>query len=75
MKIVGVRYKNRVVEQVKMDDGKVLTVENAIGAAQRGWIQGFHVGTTRHDSNNPHLTLVSNSDGERSNNLSNLPRF
>ena len=71
--IVAVRYGSNGISHVQLNDGQVLTVEEAFPLVEQKIIAGVHTGGSR--GANPHKTLVSNPDGDSTNNLSNLPRF
>lgn len=71
--IVAVRYDGSGISAVQLNTGDIISAEQAVQLTEQGMIAGVHTGGTRGSS--PHKTLVSNPDGDTTNNLSNLPRF
>lgn len=72
-KIVAVSKEEGNIKQVKFQDGEVVDIEKAIEMAEQDLIENVNTGLTRGE--NPHKTLRSNPDGDKSNNLDNLPQF
>lgn len=72
-RIVGVHKLHGNIQQVKLNTGEVIDVEQAIQMAEQNLIGGVNTGATRGD--HPHKTLRSNPDGDPNNNLDNLPEF
>lgn len=72
-KIVRVRYSDDQSEitDVQLDDGRQLSIGEAINMAAQGNIEGVVVGKCR--GGRP--TLRTPKDNTSSNNLSNLPKF
>lgn len=71
MKIVAVKKDKDDICSVKLDDGSVYELNQAINMAKDGKIEGVNVGKDKLGRE----TLRSNPDGDESNNLSNLPEF
>lgn len=72
MKIVAVKQdKGQDIEAVKLDDGSVHQLADAIAMAKNNQIEGVNVGKDRLGRE----TLRSYPDGDPSNNLANLPKF
>lgn len=69
--IVAVRWDGRQIGQVKLEDGSVHNVVDAISLAQQGLIENVSIGTDR----NGFATLRSRRDSKTNNNLRNLPTF
>ena len=72
MKIVAVQKdENGVIQQYKLDNNNVVGIQQAISMVENGDIEGCNVFTTRSGNK----AIRSNNDGDKSNNLDNLPRF
>lgn len=72
MKIVGVRKdENGTIQGYKLDNNKVIGVNEAIQMVNNNQIENCNVFTTRSGSK----AIRSNNDGDPSNNLDNLPSF
>ena len=72
MKIIAVQKDERgVIQQYKLDNNKVVGVEQAIRMVKDNKIENCNVFTTRSGSE----AIRSNNDGDESNNLDNLPTF
>jgi len=61
------------ISELKLDSGKVITIEEAIQMAKNDELPGYNVGRTRGE--NAHDVLRGDADGDPSNNLDNLPTF
>ena len=71
--IVAVHYEGSVISEVQLNDGSIISADEAIKLVESNKIGGVNTGATR--GTDPHKTLRSMPDGDPSNNLSNLPRF
>lgn len=72
MKITNVKKDEKgVIQQYKLENGKVIDQAQAVQMVSSGKIEGCNVGATR----NGEKTIRSNPDGDPSNNLDNLPTF
>ena len=72
MKIVAIQEdKGYDIKAVKLDDGSVHQLADAIAMAKNNQIEGVNVGKDKLGRE----TLRSNPDGDPTNNLKNLPRF
>ena len=71
-KIVAVQKDEKgVIQQYKLDDNQVVDVSRAIQMVKDNKIENCNVFTTRNGSE----AIRSNNDGDKSNNLDNLPTF
>lgn len=71
-KIVAVRKDEKgTIHAYKLDSGDVITVDQAIAMCQMGQLEGVITGNSKNDT--PFIRGVA--DGDRSNNLDNLPEF
>lgn len=73
MNIVGVHYEEGSIANVKLDNGKIVDIGQAIELCKGGNLPGYHVGSTRNDSSNVHETLVTDRGAHTI--LSNMVRF
>ena len=73
MDIIGVHYENGAITKVKLANGNIATIGQAIELCRRGDLPGYHIGSTRNDSSSVHETLVSDRGPKV--NLSDMPRF
>lgn len=72
MKIVAVQKDEKgVIQQYKLDDKRIVDVQQAIKMVKSNEIENCNVFTTRNGSE----AIRSNNDGDPSNNLDNLPTF
>lgn len=71
MKIVAVKHGETGIEKYKLENGKVVGVEQAIKMVKDHKLDGYNVFTTRAGTE----AIRSNNDGDEKNNLSNLPTF
>lgn len=71
-KIVAIQEdKDYDIKAVKLDDGSIHQIEEAIQMVKNEQIEGVNVGKDKLGKE----TLRSNPDGDPTNNLKNLPRF
>lgn len=73
MDIIGVHYEEGSIANVKLTNGKIVEIGTAIEMCKRGELPGYHVGSTRNDSDNVHETLVTDRGPHI--NLSDMPQF
>ena len=72
MKIVAVQKDEKgVIQQYKLDNDKVVDINKAIQMVKDNKIENCNVFTTRSGSE----AIRSNNDGDKGNNLDNLPTF
>ena len=72
MKIIAVQKdENGTIQQYKLDNNKVVGVNEAIQMVKNSEIENCNVFKTRDGSE----AIRSNNDGDPSNNLDNLPNF
>lgn len=72
MKIIAVQKdENGVIQQYKLDNNKVVGIQQAISMVENNEIENCNVFTTRSGNK----AIRSNNDGDKSNNLDNLPTF
>lgn len=72
-KVVAVRYGEKGIREVKLDNGSVVPISIAANTAESGLLENVQVGGTR--GRDYHKTIRSAPDGCLENNLSNLSRF
>lgn len=71
-KIMKVRQdENREITDIMLDDGRSLTLEEAVQEAQEGKIEGVNVAVSKSGKR----YLRANPDNNVGNNLDNLPQF
>jgi fructose-1-phosphate kinase PfkB-like protein len=71
-RIIKVREdENKEITNVMLDDGRSITLNEAVEEAKTGKIEGVNVS----QSKNGKIYLRSNPDQDAQNNLDNLPRF
>lgn len=72
MNIVAVRKdENGDNKEFKLEDGKVVSLDEAINMCERGELPDYNVGTSKSGSK----FIRGNADGESSNNLDQMPTF
>lgn len=72
MKIVAVQKdEHGTIKQYKLDDGKIIGIEQAVHMAENKELENCNAFTTRDGTK----AIRSNNDGDPSNNLDNLPTF
>jgi hypothetical protein len=71
-RIMKVRQdENREITDIMLDDGRALTLEEAVQEAQEGKIEGVNVAVSKSGKR----YLRANPDNNVGNNLDNLPQF
>jgi hypothetical protein len=63
--------ENREITDIMLDDGRALTLEEAVQEAQEGKIEGVNVAVSKSGKR----YLRANPDNNVGNNLDNLPQF
>ena len=72
MKVVAVQKDDEgTIINYKLEDGNIVGHSQAVNLAENGQLDDYNVATAR----NGLKSLRSNPDGDKSNNLDNLPSF